>query len=431
MPEFNYLSQLTSWLPFRSSRRRCIGPTTARELPRLEELGDRTLLSGFTYTVAIVPPIAPIAPRELPFLPATPFVDLIGLADRRWDRDAATSARMGESRLTSTPLAGTDPVTINPDNPGAQTHPFRVERIEHALLTTGQPIELVRLVEQATDNPDELPRLADIGERALADQGIIAYFLRDDDEHGDRHFSSESSGHANDDGDESDDRPDMAGTEVIVTERNDNALFNRPLANIFRDQQADQQCEEEIPADRVPDLLVAYDPDLSTPRAELLPLEDGNRVLVATLVSSVSGSDSDAPLSAAPASEAVPLGAPVGLDSGPPLAYGSVIANELVGTPSAKQHVNLGLDNSDDVDGGSELLVDQTIETQAQEIGRGDRISPKPASGVIGVLVAAGLVIVKSPPIARLNERRRNQFRSNGQGRLGDIPGQLTDIPAI
>jgi hypothetical protein len=111
-------------------------------------------------------------------------------------------------------------------------------------------------------------------------------------------------------------RPDAAGTEIILAERIDGPGISRSLAAVFREEQLTEEMKDEIRAGSSPGQLVTDDLELPVPQAELLPLEDGSRALVAALVSTTpTESDSPPPRLAIPTDTLT--GCPVGLDSSP------------------------------------------------------------------------------------------------------------------
>jgi hypothetical protein len=154
-------------------------------------------------------------------------------------------------------------------------------------------------------------------EHPLSDQGLLAFLLRSraEDEPGDRHAAGEG-GRAFGAAFGAEGRADAAGPETVPAEKADGAAIARSLAAAFREEGPGENAGEEMTGVVAPALLVSCDEGLPPPRAELLPLGDGNRVLVAALVA---GAPTDGPQVASElpsnADDAL-TGSPVGLDGG-------------------------------------------------------------------------------------------------------------------
>jgi hypothetical protein len=175
-------------------------------------------------------------------------------------------------------------------------------------------------------------------EHVLNDQSVLAYLLRPyieehDDRRGPPGDTGPQAGVVEDDAG----RPEANAAGALASERIDGPGIARSMAAVFREQPPGEQTGEEVPAGKVPDLLVSYSPDLPAPQAELLPLEDGSRALVAALVAGVPGDNPDTSRGTPANAEPAPTGSPVGLDSGPPPASPPVAPVEIVpaigGTP--------------------------------------------------------------------------------------------------
>jgi hypothetical protein len=157
-------------------------------------------------------------------------------------------------------------------------------------------------------------------EHVLYDQGVLAYLLRPYIEGRDDRRGAVGEGGPQAGGVVEDEtgRPEANAAEALALERTDGPGIARSMAAVFREQLPDEQTGEEVPAGKMPDLLVSYSPDSPAPQAELLPLEDGSRALVAALVAGVPVDNPDTPQGTPANAEPAPTGSAVGLDSGPP-----------------------------------------------------------------------------------------------------------------
>jgi hypothetical protein len=154
-------------------------------------------------------------------------------------------------------------------------------------------------------------------ERLWNDQGAAESVVRPYlEERGDRRETIDDGQQADDADDDA--RPDATGSEALLSERSDGLGIARSLAAVFREQVPGENPEEEAPAETVSDLLVSYEPDLPAQQAELLPLEDGSRALVAALVAGVPADNPDAPSDVPTNPDATLSGVPFGIDSGSP-----------------------------------------------------------------------------------------------------------------
>lgn len=155
-------------------------------------------------------------------------------------------------------------------------------------------------------------------EHPLSDQGLLAFLLRSraEDDPGERHAAGEGArtfGAAFG----AEGRADAAGPETLPVEKADGAAIARSLAAAFREEGPGTGGGEETVGASAPALLVSCDEGLPPPRAELLPLGDGNRVLVAALVAGVPTDGPEAASEPPSNSDDALTGSPVGLDGGP------------------------------------------------------------------------------------------------------------------
>jgi hypothetical protein len=171
--------------------------------------------------------------------------------------------------------------------------------------------------EGGTGAPGEYEREYALPPHPLSDPGVLAILLRTRaTDHDERRDASDRGGETEAKA-PADARPEAAGLETLPLERNDGTAVSRSLAAAFREESAVTLATIESPAGKGPDLLASYDAASPPPRAELLPLADGGRALVAALVEGVPV-DTTAPASDAAALAPALTGVAVGLDSGSP-----------------------------------------------------------------------------------------------------------------
>lgn len=300
----------------------------------LEQLGDRTLLSGFlrAYDLPLlaeqVYPAAPAAAEGVRLdLSASSLDALRLLAGSR----LGPAAEGGHGPNSGADAQGAGLDVNSPDGggyrdafpQGGSSAGFKKTPIELGpgnLLDEGdlggqlQQVYVDRSEGTDLDNMEEYGKEYVATERALDDRTVLEYLLRPNAaDHTDRHSTGDGSSFGGPEDDAS--RPDAAGTELILSDRTDGPSIARSLAAVFREELPGDEMFGENPAGKTPDVLVSYEPDLLPPQTELLPLEDGSRALVAALVAGAPEQD------VAPADpsqrDAAPFGSPVGIDSGP------------------------------------------------------------------------------------------------------------------
>jgi hypothetical protein len=335
-----------SWRPRTRAERNIPRP---RHRLDVERLGDRTLLSGFTTLVEIGPGFEPVHQEVLYSFPLLQIVhtanDPIRLVEAEYSSietsppaDIAVAAfpsSSDASRFERSPVgadgsghsiklaqSSQESIYSQDSSPGADNPGQGDSRDEglQLLFSRWQGLGGEQGAEPNFSGLDGYQRGPEEMDHAILEQGMLASLLRpEDSERGERSYLVDSGTRDSDVSEDDSSRPDTAGTELLMTERIENPILSRPLASIFRDQQPNEPVEEEAPADRVPDLLVSYDPDLSMPQTELLPLEDGSSAVVAALVAGVVTDSGAVPLTVVNP-ETTLTGSPVGLDSGPPVA---------------------------------------------------------------------------------------------------------------
>jgi hypothetical protein len=294
------------------------GRSTARARPRLpraplwlEQLGDRTLLSatGWAYGPRLLPVVIELARPPMPeggsvVTPANP------LGAQAAGTDAGDADAYGHRTvLPPGGLIGGPPGRLN-----YEQAPLAAPDDSSAML---QELYVTR-AESGDDRGDY--REYDMLDRAMSDRTVLGFLLRpyvtdrDDRRDSAGEGTNATGGAADDLG-----RPDGAGLDFTLADRADGPAIARSLAAVFREELPGDEAFGENPAGKMPDVLVSYEPDLLAPQAELLPLEDGSRALVAALVAGV---PQRAPSPDAADSRESPAGAAVGIDSGPPVAEG-------------------------------------------------------------------------------------------------------------
>jgi hypothetical protein len=304
----------------------------------LEQLGDRTLLSGFSRAIDLR---LPVGQSDSASLSSPGGTRLISPPDARVEfrllkevlRGLPASDLSGLTTATAPPssgLGGAPPGVGGYADPlpagGSFDGPRKELEFTLASAPAGGPLadELQQVLVSRSASPN-LGGLEEFGkgvlaaERTLSDRTVLAYLLRPYiTDHTDRHSAvGDGVSPFGSPGDEPA-RPDAPGGEFILWDRTDGPAIARSLAAVFREELPGDEAFGENPVGKTPDVLVTYEPDLLTPQAELLPLEDGNRALVAALVAGVAQKDvSPAGLAER---DGMPAGSPVGLDSGPPAA---------------------------------------------------------------------------------------------------------------
>lgn len=426
------------WLVRLWPRRTRIARTPSRAPLRvgIEPLGDRTLLSGFARFAEIGPSIEFVRNYSFRAYELEPTVQAsieptvvlvdeissaepIALAKRtdgavpdaydsvRADRNDTGAATGGET-ISFPAITPAAPMPINwqipiPDGPSA-----RSGRDDRAQLFVNFPQgpDGDQIGEPNMPGPAGNQRGPDTGERASFEQGMYASMLRPTEtDRIDRRDGSTPGSEASDD---ETPRADAGGTEFPSIDRIENPVLSRPLSSIFRDQRTDTEVEEETPAGRVPDLLVSYDPDLSVPQAELLPLEDGGRALVAALVAG-SGNDSEGAHAAATSTEGTPAGSPVGIDSGPPVAEWSADA-PVTTAPAEAPPVTTRASHVTD-NGPGPVSSDSALELPLEDTWAGVGESARPNVKWLDALFAAGAVLFQyrvERPVAKIRRGRES-----------------------
>jgi hypothetical protein len=108
---------------------------------------------------------------------------------------------------------------------------------------------------------------------------------------------------------------DGVSTPAIVPMKNEGIAAGPSLATIFRERLTGEEAGVEAPAGPLPECLVSYELEVTAPRTELLPLEDGSHALVAALVNDLPSENTATSPSESTNSEAFSIGAAVGIGS--------------------------------------------------------------------------------------------------------------------
>jgi hypothetical protein len=305
----------------------------------LERLGDRTLLSGFSRASDLH---LLVGLTDSASLSSPDGTRLVSPPDARVEFRLLTEVLHGFvapdlSGLTST--TAPPPSGLSGDPPGVGGYPAslssgdsfdgpRKAQLEFTLAPVvgggllADELQQVLVSRSASPNlggMEEFGKAILAQERTLSDRTVLAYLLRPYiTDHGDRHSATGDGGSPFGTLGDDSARPDAPGGEFILWDRTDGPAIARSLAAVFREELPGDEAFGENPVGKTPDVLVSYEPDLLTPQAELLPLEDGNRALVAALVAGVAQKDAS---SAGPAQgDGTLAGCPVGIDSGAPVA---------------------------------------------------------------------------------------------------------------
>jgi hypothetical protein len=262
-----------------------------------------------------------------------------------------------------------------------------------AVLGQGLSEALQELLVTRVTTRDQVDQQYEPGgpEHVLYDQSVLAYLLRPYiEEHDDRRGPAGDGGPQVGVVEDDTGRPEANAAGALASERIDGLGIARSMAAVFREQLPGEQKAEAVPAGTMPDLLVSYGPDLPAPQAELLPLEDGSRALVAALVAGVPGDNPDTSQGTLASAEPAPTGSPVGLDSGPPA----------VTSPAAP------------VESGPVMDETPELPAAAGDKGFGPEQASRPAFRLLDALFAAGACHLYW--LARVDEaddRRREKNR--------------------
>ncbi len=295
------------------------GRSTARARPRpprsplwLEQLGDRTLLSatGWAYYLRLLPGVIELARPAMPDGGGSVVTPANTLEAQAVGTDARSTDLYGHRTVLPPGGPNGGPLTRLNYEPA----PLAAPDVSGAML---QQLYVTR------SDPGDYRgdyREYDMLDRDLGDRTVLAFLLRPyvtdrDDRRDAAGDGTNPTGGADDDPG----RPDGAGLDFTLVDRADGPAIARSLAAVFREELPGNEAFGENPAGKMPDVLVSYEPDLLAPQAELLPLEDGSRALVAALVAGVPQREGS--VDATDPRES-PAGSPVGVDSGPPVADG-------------------------------------------------------------------------------------------------------------
>jgi hypothetical protein len=181
---------------------------------------------------------------------------------------------------------------------------------------------------------------------------------------------------------------DVVALSMVVPESStDDAGVSRSMAAVFRELAASEESGAELPASRLPEVLVSYLPENLPSRVELVPLEDGSQALVAALVADVTDGNAAEP----PCTDLIPAGSPVGTEPGPapelaPAATeaGRVGESEWIDEDLPPSFVELGRARDSGVTAESALFKANSF-VRSAELGRQD-------TGALDAVFAAGLI---------------------------------------
>ncbi len=165
-------------------------------------------------------------------------------------------------------------------------------------------------------------------------------------------------------------RPTADSSETAVMERPDAVGVSRSMAAVFRKQPSEGEAEAaEMAPEKLPQLLVVYDPEPSTPRAELLPLGDGEHALAAALVTDAQAGPNNAAPAPAFEQDSLPPGSPVGL-FGTPSAVTVTGEDEAVpGVPGTDRPAGSETTATDGVFGRAFHFLAVTLSSRVKRLG--------------------------------------------------------------